>query len=83
MHPLEVVERTDRLGVVFLLIVGEADFHLGVFGIGAEWELVDYVLIVLNRSFVLFLSEVELTLRIIILTSRFLAQTTRSRWQQS
>jgi len=83
MHPLEVVERADRLGIILLLIVGEPNFHFGVFGIGAERELVDDVLIVLDRGFVFFLREVELTLRIIILTSRFLAETTRGRWQQS
>jgi hypothetical protein len=83
MHPLKIIQRADRFRIVLLLIVGEADFHLGIFGVGAERELVDYVLIVLNRGFVFFLREIELTLRVEILASWFLAETACARWQQS
>ncbi len=83
MHPLEVVERADRFGVVLLLIVGEADFHLGVFGVGAERESVDHQLIIFDRRLVFFGRKIKLGLRVVVLAGRLLAQTACSGRQQS
>src|SRR5208283_1974612 len=82
MHPLEIVERANRLGVILLLVIGEADFHLGIFGVGAERILVDHLLIVLDRGLVLFVREIELALRVVVLAGGLLAQTAGGRRQQ-
>ena len=57
MHALEIIERGDRLRIVLILVVGEPDLHLGLFGVGAERVLIDHVLIVLDRGVVFPLAK--------------------------
>ena len=83
MHPLEIVERADRLRVVLLLVVGEADFHLGVFGVGAERILVDHLLIIFDRGLVFFGRKIKLALRVVVFAGGLLAQTTSGGRQQN
>src|SRR5277367_5180624 len=82
MHPLEIVERANRLGVILLLVVSEADFHLGIFGVGAERILVDHLLVVLDRGLVFLVREIELALRVVVFAGGLLAQTAGGRGQQ-
>src|SRR5208337_107843 len=68
----DLVERADRLGVVLLLVVGEADFHLGIFGIGTERILIDHHLIIFDSGLVFFCRKIKLALRVIIFAGRLL-----------
>src|SRR5208282_766450 len=83
MHPLEIIQRADRLRVILLLVVGEADFHLGVFGVRTERVLVDHQLIIFDRGLVLFCRKIKLALGVVVFAGGLLAQTASGCRQQS
>src|SRR5579863_6207384 len=67
MHLLEVTQRGDRLGVVLILVLGQPDFKLGVFGVGAERVLINQLLEVDRRTLVVVLGKGLLSQRVIVL----------------
>ena len=83
MHPLEVVERGDRLRVVLVLIICEPDLHFGFFRVGAERILVDDELIVLDRGVVFLVGVIQLRLLVVVLAGGRLADAAGDRYAES
>ena len=72
MHLLEVAQRSDRLGVVLVLVLRKSDLELGVLGVGAERILVDQFLKVDRRTRVIVRGKSLLPQRVIVLAGRSL-----------
>ena len=73
VHPLEVAQLGGSLRILVHLVKGESDPKLGLFGVRAEWILIDEMLVVVDRAAVLAHRIVGLALRPVVFAAGYFA----------